>query len=78
MGGMISLALHAYKSTLLKPSIQIVVVTPPAQFATTPGYLGPIPTNLVIPRGTSIAFIHGDPNHVHVEIVEAHILEVLM
>jgi hypothetical protein len=29
-----------------------------------------IPTNLVVPRGTSIAFVHGDPNHVHVEILK--------
>jgi len=24
-----------------------------------------IPSNLVIPFGTSIAFVHGDPNHIH-------------
>jgi hypothetical protein len=29
-----------------------------------------IPTNLIIPSGTSIAFVHGDPNHVHVEIIK--------
>jgi hypothetical protein len=29
-----------------------------------------IPTNLAIPRGTSIAFVHGDPNHIHVEILK--------
>jgi plastocyanin len=29
-----------------------------------------IPTNLVIPTGTSIAFVHGDPNHIHVEILK--------
>jgi hypothetical protein len=29
-----------------------------------------VPTNLIIPSGTSIAFIHGDPNHIHVEIIK--------
>lgn len=29
-----------------------------------------IPSNLTIPSGTSIAYVHGDPNHVHVEIVK--------
>ena len=29
-----------------------------------------LPTNLIIPKGTAIAFVHGDPNHVHVEIVK--------
>ncbi|HEY7572692.1 MAG TPA: hypothetical protein VH796_15110 [Nitrososphaeraceae archaeon] len=29
-----------------------------------------IPTNLVIPRGTIIAFVHGDPNHIHIEILK--------
>ena len=29
-----------------------------------------IPSNLVIPTGTSIAFVHGDPNHVHIEIIK--------
>ena len=29
-----------------------------------------IPTNLIIPKGTAIAFVHGDPNHIHVEIVK--------
>lgn len=29
-----------------------------------------IPTNLVVPRGTSIAFVHGDPNHIHVEMIK--------
>jgi hypothetical protein len=29
-----------------------------------------IPTNLVIPKGTAIAFVHGDPNHIHAEIVK--------
>jgi len=28
-----------------------------------------LPENLVIPSGTAIAFVHGDPNHVHTEIV---------
>jgi plastocyanin len=28
-----------------------------------------LPENLVIPSGTAIAFAHGDPNHVHTEIV---------
>lgn len=28
-----------------------------------------LPTNLIIPNGTSIAFVHGDPNHIHVEVV---------
>jgi hypothetical protein len=27
-----------------------------------------IPSNLVIPSGTVIAFVHGDPNHIHSEI----------
>jgi len=29
-----------------------------------------IPTNLAIPRGANIAFVHGDPNHIHVEILK--------
>jgi hypothetical protein len=29
-----------------------------------------IPSNLVVSAGTSIAFIHGDPNHVHTEIIK--------
>jgi hypothetical protein len=29
-----------------------------------------IPSNLVIPSVTAIAFVHGDPNHVHSEIVK--------
>ena len=28
-----------------------------------------LPTNVVIPSGTAIAFVHGDPNHIHVESV---------
>ena len=28
-----------------------------------------LPENLVIPSGTAVAFAHGDPNHVHTEIV---------
>jgi plastocyanin len=28
-----------------------------------------LPSNLVIPSGTAIAFVHGDPNHIHVESV---------
>jgi plastocyanin len=28
-----------------------------------------LPSNLVIPSGTAIAFVHGDPNHTHVESV---------
>lgn len=28
-----------------------------------------LPENLVIPSGTAIAFVHGDPNHVHTEII---------
>jgi hypothetical protein len=28
-----------------------------------------LPSNLVIPSGTSIAFVHGDPNHIHSETV---------
>jgi plastocyanin len=28
-----------------------------------------LPTNLIIPNGTSIAFVHGDPNHIHVEVI---------
>ena len=28
-----------------------------------------IPSNLIIPKGTALAFIHGDPGHIHVEIV---------
>jgi hypothetical protein len=29
-----------------------------------------IPTNLIVPKGTAIAFVHGDPNHIHIEIVK--------
>jgi hypothetical protein len=29
-----------------------------------------LPSNLVIPSGTSIAFVHGDPNHIHIEVVK--------
>jgi hypothetical protein len=29
-----------------------------------------IPSNLIIPSGTAIAFVHGDPNHNHSEIVK--------
>jgi len=29
-----------------------------------------IPTNLAIPKGANIAFVHGDPNHIHVEILK--------
>src|ERR1044072_4537238 len=29
-----------------------------------------IPSTLVIPSGTAIAFVHGDPNHIHSEIVK--------
>jgi plastocyanin len=29
-----------------------------------------LPTNLIIPNGTAIAYVHGDPNHIHVEIVK--------
>jgi plastocyanin len=28
-----------------------------------------LPSKLVIPSGTAIAFVHGDPNHIHVESV---------
>lgn len=28
-----------------------------------------LPENLVIPSGTAVAFAHGDPNHVHTEII---------
>lgn len=28
-----------------------------------------LPTNLIIPSGASIAFVHGDPNHIHVEVI---------
>jgi len=28
-----------------------------------------LPSNLVIPSGTAVAFAHGDPNHVHSEII---------
>jgi hypothetical protein len=28
-----------------------------------------LPSNLVIPSGTAIAFAHGDPNHVHSEVI---------
>jgi hypothetical protein len=31
-----------------------------------------LPSNLMIPIGTAIAFIHGDPNHIHVEYVTDH------
>ncbi|HEY7570572.1 MAG TPA: hypothetical protein VH796_04305 [Nitrososphaeraceae archaeon] len=29
-----------------------------------------IPTHLVVPKGTGIAFVHGDPGHVHIELVK--------
>jgi plastocyanin len=29
-----------------------------------------IPSNLLIPSGTAITFVHGDPNHIHSEIVK--------
>lgn len=29
-----------------------------------------LPSNLIIPNGTALAFVHGDPNHIHVEIVK--------
>jgi hypothetical protein len=29
-----------------------------------------IPTHLVFPKGTAIAFVHEDPNHIHAEIVK--------
>ncbi len=29
-----------------------------------------IPSNLIIPSGTAIAFVHGDPNHIHSEIIK--------
>jgi hypothetical protein len=29
-----------------------------------------IPSNLIIPSGTAIAFVHGDPNHIHTELVK--------
>jgi hypothetical protein len=29
-----------------------------------------IPSTFVIPSGTAIAFVHGDPNHIHSEIVK--------
>src|ERR1051325_6203630 len=29
-----------------------------------------ITSNLVIPSGTAIAFVHGDPNHIHSEIIK--------
>jgi len=28
-----------------------------------------LPSNLIISNGTALAFVHGDPNHIHVEIV---------
>ena len=28
-----------------------------------------VPSNLIVPSGTSIAYVHGDPNHVHVGTV---------
>jgi plastocyanin len=28
-----------------------------------------LPSNVVIPSGTAIAFVHGDPNHIHVESI---------
>jgi hypothetical protein len=29
-----------------------------------------IPASLVVPAATALAFVHGDPNHIHVEIVK--------
>lgn len=29
-----------------------------------------LPSNLIIPNGAALAFVHGDPNHIHVEIVK--------
>jgi hypothetical protein len=29
-----------------------------------------LPSNLIIPSGAAIAFVHGDPNHIHSEIVK--------
>lgn len=29
-----------------------------------------IPTHLIIPKGTNIAFVHGDPNHIHIELLK--------
>lgn len=29
-----------------------------------------IPSNLIMPSGTAIAFVHGEPNHIHVELVK--------
>lgn len=29
-----------------------------------------LPSNLTIPNGTALASVHGDPNHIHVEIVK--------
>jgi hypothetical protein len=29
-----------------------------------------IPTHLIIPKGTGIAFVHGDPNHIHIELIK--------
>gem|GEM_PF-4958021 len=29
-----------------------------------------IPTHLIIPKGTGIAFVHGDPGHIHIELVK--------
>jgi hypothetical protein len=29
-----------------------------------------IPSNLIMPSGTAIAFVHGDPNHIHIEVVK--------
>jgi plastocyanin len=28
-----------------------------------------LPSDLIIPNGTAVAFVHGDPNHIHVEVV---------
>lgn len=29
-----------------------------------------IPSNLTVPSGTSLGYVHGDPNHIHVEILK--------
>jgi hypothetical protein len=31
-----------------------------------------IPSSLILPAATALAFVHGDPNHIHVEIVKSN------
>jgi hypothetical protein len=62
---------------VLPPSVNGFIITIPDEahhpdtdnLAITPANAHYLPSNLVIPSGTAIAFAHGDPNHVHSEIV---------